>query len=73
MLTIIILTVIAIITLCIGFFDVRLPFINTRISQKQEKTEKQPSKSAEAFYRTIRVESWLNNIQHRSTSEIAKA
>jgi len=72
MITIIILTVIAIVTLCIGFFDVRLPFINSHISliDKNIKAEKEPSKTIESFYRTIRVESWLNNIQ-RSTSDVA--
>jgi hypothetical protein len=72
MLTIIILTAIAIIMLCIGFFDVRLPFINSENSfiDKNKKLEKEPAKAIESFYRTLKVESWLNNIQ-RSTSDVA--
>ena len=73
MLTIIILTGIAIIALCIGFFEVRLPFINRKnlVSEKKDKHVKEPEKSIEAFYRTIRTESWLYNIEHRRASDVA--
>ncbi|MEP7163555.1 MAG: hypothetical protein ABI741_02615 [Ferruginibacter sp.] len=72
MLTIIILTGIAIIALCIGFFEVRLPFINGRnITEKKNKSVNEPAKTLEGFYRSLRAESWLYNVQNRSTSDVA--
>lgn len=71
MLTIIILACIAVLTLCVGFFEVRLPFINSKVGVSEKKNKKEPAKSIEAFYRTIRAESWLYNIQNRSTSDVA--
>ncbi len=73
MLTIIILTGIAIIALFIGFFEVKLPFINRKNSvlEKKNKIVKDSSKSIEAFYRTVRAESWLSNIEQRRSSEVA--
>ena len=73
MLTIIILTSIAIIALFIGFFEVRIPFINRKATaaEKKNKIVKEPAKSIEAFYRTIRAESWLYNIENRRASDVA--
>ena len=73
MLTIIILTGIAVIALFIGFFEVRIPFINKKAiaTEKKNKIVKEPAKSIEAFYRTIRAESWLYNIENRKTSDVA--
>lgn len=73
MLTIIILTGIAIIALFIGFFEVRLPFINRKntVTEKKNKIVKDPARSIEAFYRTVRAESWLSNIEQRRASGVA--
>ena len=73
MLTIIILTSIAIIALFIGFFEVRMPFINrkTIATEKKNKIGKEPAKTIEAFYRTMRAENWLYNIENRRASDVA--
>lgn len=73
MLTIIILTAIAIITLLIGFFEVRLPLINRKNPEveKNNKLAKDSAKSIESFYRTVRAESWLSNIEQRRASNVA--
>lgn len=70
MLTIIILTGIAIIALGIGFFDLRLPVINKNNIVAGKKNSKDPSKNIESFYRTIRAETWLYNIEQRRTTEV---
>jgi hypothetical protein len=72
MLAIIILTVFAVATLIIGFLDIRLPFVpkNDGISLKEKNIAKEPSKSLESFYRTIRVESWLNKIREQGGSSL---
>ena len=73
MLTIIILTSIAIIALLIGFFEVRIPFINRKAiaTEKKNKIVKEPSKNIEALYRTMRAENWLYNIENRRASDVA--
>ena len=73
MLTIIILAAIAIIALCIGFFEVKLPFFDKKkaVTERKTKISKEPAKSIEAFYRTVRAESWLYNIEHRRASDVA--
>ena len=71
MLTIIILTGIAIIALIIGFFEVRIPFISRKATEKKNKIEKAPAKTIEAFYRTMRAENWLYNIENRRASDVA--
>jgi len=83
MITLIILTVVAVIMLLIGFFEVRLPFINRgnvekkavlmtgNGSKKLNKEETEPVKSIKAFYMTVRAENWLSNTQRRMTSDVA--
>ena len=75
MLTIIILAGIAVMALFIGFFEIQLPFINRKnnVDKKEKKMVKESSKSIESFYRTVRMESWLYNIKHRSTGDIASS
>lgn len=73
MLTIIILIGIAIIALCIGFFEVKLPLINRKntVPERKNNAVKDPSRSIESFYRTVRAESWLSNIEQRRASNVA--
>jgi hypothetical protein len=70
MLTIIILTGIAIIALGIGFFDLRFPLINKNNNVTGKKNSREPSKNIESFYRTTRVETWLYNIEQRRATEV---
>jgi hypothetical protein len=72
MLAIIMLTSFAVIMLLIGFFEIRLPFVNrgNAILKKEKKLVKEPSKSIEVFYRTIRVENWLHKIQQLRNTDI---
>lgn len=75
MLTFIILAGVAVIALFIGFFDIRLPFINKKNPNINENASRgkqsDPVKSIEAFYRSVRAESWLNSIQLRQASDAA--
>ena len=63
MLTIIILTSLALVTLIIGFFEIRLPFIYKEEAVKGKKAVKDTPGNIEALYRTIRFQSWFNKIK----------
>ena len=84
MTTLIILTSIAVITLLIGFFEIRIPFINKDTIVKHKKAAfpqsglekdgkigKLPMKTIKDLLRTAKPEVSYSGILNRKTSEIA--